>query len=240
MVCFQQKFARKSFDGEPHKIVILHTDPPWYQSTSPKNPIALVATFFPFHPITFCPTMFALTSIAKRQSVRAFSASASRWVAVGDKIPSATLFEGSPGNDVNLADETASGKSIIIGVPGAFSPACLASHIPGYFKKLREFNEKGYKSFYIVAVNDAFVTKAWGEALFAHLVGTNQVRFLADPKGEFSKDLDVLFDASKFFGNERSKRYALIVEDGVVKKTFIEPDNTSVDVSSADSVLKEA
>lgn len=184
--------------------------------------------------------MFALRSITARQSVRSFSASASRFVAAGDKIPSTTLFEGSPGNDVNLAAETASGKSVVIGIPGAFSPACLSSHVPGYFKNLREFNERGYKSFYVVAVNDAFVTKAWGESLFDHIMGTNQVRFLADPKGEFSKELDVLFDASKFFGNERSKRYALLVEDGVVTKTFIEPDNVSVDVSSAESVLKDA
>lgn len=184
--------------------------------------------------------MFALKSIASRQSSRCFSSTASRFVAAGDKIPSISLFEGSPGNDVDLSAETANGKSVVIGIPGAFSPACSASHVPGYFKNLRGFNEKGYKSFYVVAVNDAFVTKAWGDSLLNNVVGTNQVRFLADPKGEFSKELDVLFDASKFFGNERSKRYALLVEDGKVTKTFLEPDNVSVDVSSAESVLKEA
>lgn len=183
--------------------------------------------------------MFLSRTLAKPHLARCFSGSAARFVAVGDKIPSATLFEGSPGNNVNLADEAAAGKSVIIGVPGAFSPACLASHVPGYLKNLREFNDKGYTAFYVVGVNDAFVTKAWGDSLLGHLVGTDQVRFLADPKGEFSEELDTLFDASKFFGNARSKRYALLVEDGVVTKTFIEPDNVSVDVSSAESVLRE-
>ncbi|SGZ49998.1 CIC11C00000003990 [Sungouiella intermedia] len=184
--------------------------------------------------------MFLSRTFAKPQFARCFSGSAARFVAVGDKIPSATLFEGSPGNDVNLAEDAASGKAVVIGVPGAFSPACSASHVPGYLKKLREFNDKGYTSFYVVGVNDAFVMKAWGDSLLGHLTGTNQVRFLADPKGEFSEALDTLFDASKFFGNSRTKRFALLLEDGVVTKTFIEPDNVSVEVSGADAVLKEA
>ncbi|KAK6454080.1 Redoxin [Scheffersomyces xylosifermentans] len=162
-----------------------------------------------------------------------------RFVSVGSKIPSTTLYENSPGNEVNLAEEVAEGKSVIIGVPGAFSPACSASHVPGYIKNLRGFNEKGYQRFYVVAVNDAFVTKAWGDELLATVAGA-QIKFLADPKGEFTKELDLLFDATKFFGNERSKRYALLVEDGEVTKTFIEPDNTSVEVSAASKVLDEA
>lgn len=180
-----------------------------------------------------------LRSFAKPQFFRNFSGSAARFVSVGDKIPTVTLFEGSPGNEVVLAEEAASGKSIIIGVPGAFSPACLASHVPGYLKQLRQFNEKGYSSFYVVGVNDAFVMKAWGDSLLS-TIGTDQIRFLADPKGEFTSSLDLLFDASKFFGNERSKRYALLVEDGTVTGTFVEPDNVSVDVSGAEEVLKSA
>lgn len=184
--------------------------------------------------------MLLSRTFARPQLARCFSGSAARFVAAGDKIPSVPLFEGSPGNDVNLAEEAATGKSVVIGVPGAFSPACLASHVPGYIHKLREFNDKGYGAFYVVGVNDAFVMKAWGDSLLGHLVGTNQVRFLADPKGEFSEALDTLFDASKFFGNARSKRFALLLEDGVVTQTFIEPDNVSVDVSGADAVLKAA
>lgn len=173
-----------------------------------------------------------LTANVFRNSLRTY-------VAVGDKIPHTTVYEGSPGNEVDLAEETASGKSIVIGVPGAFSPGCSKSHVPGFIKNVRAFNDKGYQKFFVVAVNDAFVTKAWGDQLLESIAG-QQIRFIADPSGAFTKDLDLLFDASKFFGNERSKRYALIVEDGEVKKTFVEPDNTSVEVSSAAKVLDEA
>lgn len=172
--------------------------------------------------------------------VRSFRTSVPRFVAVGDRLPSKQLFEGSPGNAVDLSEEVAKGKSIVIGVPGAFSPACSASHVPGYIKHLRAFNEKGYKQFYVVAVNDAFVTKAWGESIIGNTVSSDQVHFLADPAGEFTKELDLSFDASKFFGNHRSKRYALLVEDGEVKNAFIEPDNTSVNVSDAEKVLESA
>lgn len=162
------------------------------------------------------------------------------YAAIGDRIPSISVYEGSPGNDVNLAEEASSGKAVVIGIPGCFSPACSSTHVPGYIKNIRAFNDKGYFQFYVVSVNDAFVTKAWGEKLLGHNVAGAQIRFLADPKGEFTKELDLLFDASKFFGNERSKRYALLVEDGKIVKTFIEPDNTSVTISAADKVLEEA
>lgn len=169
---------------------------------------------------------------------RTLSRTIARNVSSGTAIPSISLFDGSPGNAVDLTSELTS-KAVIIGVPGAFSPGCTATHIPAYLSNLRQFNEKGYKQFFIIAVNDAFVTKAWSDSLLRH-VGTNQVKFLADPSGEFTSSLDLLFDASKFFGNKRSKRYALLVEDGKVTKSFIEPDNTSVDVSAADKVLEEA
>lgn len=162
-----------------------------------------------------------------------------RSVSVGAKLPAIKLFDGSPGNEFNLVEEIGNSKAVIIGVPGAFSPGCTASHIPGYLHHLRDFNEKGYQKFYIIAVNDAFVTKAWSESLL-HETGTDQIKFLADPAGEFTGDLDLLFDAKKFFGNDRSKRYALLVENGKVSKTFIEPDNTSVNVSAAEKVLEQA
>lgn len=178
--------------------------------------------------------MLTFRSSTLPRFARTFTSSAARFVAVGDKIPSATLFEGSPGNDVNLADEAKSGSSIIVGIPGAFSPACLASHVPGYLKHLAAFKEKGIDSVYVVGVNDAFVMKAWGESID----NAGSVRFLADPKGEFSDAWDVLFDAAKFFGNARSKRYAVVTKDGKVTQTFVEPDNVSVEVSAAEAVLK--
>ncbi|KAF6063209.1 Redoxin family protein [Candida albicans] len=154
--------------------------------------------------------MFSFTRAVPKSQLRFTVRNSFRtYVSIGDKVPATPVFEGSPGNDINLAEETASGKTILIGVPGAFSPACSASHVPGYIKNIRAFNDKGYQRFFVVAVNDPF-------------------------------ELDLLFDARKAFGNERSKRYALIIEDGKVVKSFVEPDNTSVDVSAAQKVLEEA
>lgn len=96
---------------------------------------------------------------------RLFHSSRASFLAVGDSVPSVALQEGSPGNSVNLADETAKGKYIIIGVPGAFSPACSASHAPGYIKHADELAAKGVDGVFVVSVNDAFVMKSWADDL---------------------------------------------------------------------------
>lgn len=185
--------------------------------------------------------MFPSFRLAARPQLfsRGLKTSAPRFVAVGDSIPKATLFENSPGSAIDIGEETAKGKSIILGIPGAFSPAC-SNQIPAYIKNIRAFNEKGYTKLFVVTVNDAFVTKAFGDSLIQNQVGSDQIRFFADPKGDFVKELDLSFDASKFFGNARSKRFALLVEDGKVSKTFVEPDNVSVDVSDVSKVLDQA
>lgn len=109
--------------------------------------------------------MFSLS--ARSIANRTLAQSARRLLHAGEAIPSvSSLREGSPGNEVDLADLTKEGKSIIVGVPGAFSPACSASHVPGYISNLAKFEEKGYKVF-VTGVNDSFVFRAWGESLGA-------------------------------------------------------------------------
>ncbi|EDK43565.1 conserved hypothetical protein [Lodderomyces elongisporus NRRL YB-4239] len=186
--------------------------------------------------------MFSLSKVGVSSAIARSSFFSIRTLALkGDSIPSTKLFENSPGNDVDLNQETASGTSVIIGVPGAFSPGCTKNHIPEYLKNLDAFKGKGVEQIFVVAVNDPFVTKAWGEQLLkdnsAPTSATEAVRFLADSTGAFTRDLGLLFDATKVFGNERSKRYALLVRDGKVAEAFVEPDNTSVDVSAAPKVL---
>ncbi|KAF2772534.1 Redoxin [Teratosphaeria nubilosa] len=179
---------------------------------------------------------------------RAFHLSPRCFVEVGDAVPDIELREDSPGNKVSIAKEAAKGKGLIIGVPAAFSPSCSETHVPGYinFKDLKNAGKV-----FVVAVNDPFVTKAWGAtldpagksgvsqslgrlSLNTHLV---QVRFLADPHGEFTKALDLDFDATAIFGQPRSKRYVLVIENGKVKETHVEPDNTGVNVSAVEKVL---
>ncbi|KAL8663847.1 MAG: hypothetical protein Q9202_003533 [Teloschistes flavicans] len=154
---------------------------------------------------------------------RPFSTTSPAFVNRGDPIPDLDLVEGSPGNKVNLAKEL-KGKGLIIGVPAAFSPSCSASHIPGYL------NSPALKSagqVFVVSINDAFVMKAWGAALDPS--NKSGIRFLGDPDAKFTEALDLSFESAALFGNNRSKRYALVVEDGKVKEAHVEPDNTGVD-----------
>jgi len=177
--------------------------------------------------------VFARRLSANATRSRNFHVSTQTSVKVGDSIPSLDgLREGSPGNKVNLSDEI-KGKALIIGVPGAFSPGCTANHIPPFLKhpKLKNAGDV-----FVIAVNDPFVTKAWGESLDPEK--TSGVRFLGDPQALFTKALELDFDAAPVFGGVRSTRYALIIEDGKVKKAFVEPDRTGVNVSSAENVFE--
>lgn len=176
-----------------------------------------------------------LQSINRKAFVRGFRTLSPQLFKKGDKIPTGLpgLKESSPGNAVDLGQEVAKGKYILVGVPAAFSPACSATHIPGYIKNLPQLKEKGVKQVLVTAVNDPFVTAAWGKSLKV----PNDVRIIADTEGAFAKAGGHLFDSTKVFGNERSVRYAAIVQDGKVVEEFAEPDKTGVDVSSAESIL---
>jgi len=153
-------------------------------------------------------------------------------VKVGDSIPNVELQEGNPGGKVNLADVLKSGKGIILGVPAAFSPSCSETHVPGY---IHSEKTKSAGQVFVVAVNDPFVTKAWADSLDPN--GKSGIRFLGDPTAQFNEALDLTFDSTAIFGNHRSKRYALLVEDGKVKEAFVEPDNAGLNVSAAEKVL---
>ncbi|KUI58255.1 Peroxiredoxin-5, mitochondrial [Cytospora mali] len=177
-------------------------------------------------------TLTARSGLASATS-RGFHSTRPAFVKVGDAIPNLeVLTENSPANKVNLAKELSTGNGIIIGVPGAFSPGCSQKHIPSY---LTHPNLTKAGKVFVVAVNDPFVMKAWGEALDPS--ATHGVRFVADPSAEFTSALELDFDATKIFGNVRSKRYALVVENGKVKSAHVEPDGTGTNESMADKVL---
>lgn len=182
-------------------------------------------------------SFLARSAISTTRQTRSFHQCFPKFINAGETIPNTTVFEDSPGNKLSLTDAFNGKKSVIIGVPGAFSPACSASHVPGYLSNWQQFVGKGYSNLFVVAVNDPFVTKAWKDSLGA----PEDVHFISDATGELTEQLEFSFDASGFFGNERSKRYALLVDaEGKVENLFVEPDNVSVNVSSADNVLKHA
>ncbi|KAM3070019.1 hypothetical protein ACMFMG_003946 [Clarireedia jacksonii] len=181
----------------------------------------------------FTPRIRLLSTLRPSLSFsRTFTTTSPSLIKVGDRVPSlSVLVENSPANKVNLGELT-KGKALIIGVPAAFSPSCSESHIPGYIKhpKLKEAGDV-----FVVAVNDPFVTKAWGATLDPS--GSSGIRFLGDPTAEFTSAVDLAFDGKAIFGGPRSKRYAMQIEDGKVKALHVEPDNTGLDVSAAEKVL---
>ncbi|KAK3820321.1 MAG: Redoxin [Benniella sp.] len=165
---------------------------------------------------------------------RAFSTSAS--LISRSLSPAAVLHRSSPADTVHPAELFGSAKkAVLIGVPGAFTPGCSKTHIPGYLKHYNELKDKGVNLIGCVSINDAFVMNAWGKQLG---VG-DKITMLADPQGKFVKDLGLDFDASAALGGYRSKRFALVLEDGKITKVFVEPNNTGLSVSLAENVLKE-
>ncbi|XP_008707196.1 peroxiredoxin-5, mitochondrial [Ursus americanus] len=163
------------------------------------------------------------------------AASAMAPIKVGDAIPSVVVFEGEPGNKVNLAELFKGKKGVLFGVPGAFTPGCSKTHLPGFVEQADALKAKGVQVIACLSVNDVFVTAEWGRA---HNSG-GKVRFLADPTGAFGKETDLLLDDSlvSLFGNHRLKRFSMVVEDGIVKSLNVEPDGTGLTCSLAPNIL---
>jgi peroxiredoxin len=134
---------------------------------------------------------------------------------------------------VESGEALGKGKVVLFAVPGAFTPTCNDHHLPGFVMRADEILAKGVDKIACVAVNDAFVMGAWGNAQ-----GTgDKIQMLADGSGEFTAAAGLELDLSGPGLGTRSQRYAAILEDGVVQQIFVESD-TGVDVSSADAVLK--
>jgi peroxiredoxin len=155
-------------------------------------------------------------------------------ISVGDRIPDVTLRTMSTDGPAGIqsTDALGTGKVVLFAVPGAFTPTCSDHHLPGYVLRADDIVAKGVDTVACVAVNDAFVMGAWGQAQ-----GTDgKVLMLADGNGEFTAAMGLELDGSGFGLGTRSQRYAAIIEDGVVTDLMVE-SAPGVDVSSADSVL---
>ena len=164
-------------------------------------------------------------------------------IAVGQKLPNATLYEflneASEGcalgpNAFEVEKLVAGKKIVIFALPGAFTPTCSAQHVPGFVEHFDAFKAKGVDEIWCVAVNDPFVMGAWGRDL---KVG-KKIRMLGDGSAEFTKKLGMEFDLIARGLGVRSQRYAMIVQDGVVKTLDLEAPG-KFEVSDAASVLKQ-
>ena len=153
-------------------------------------------------------------------------------IAVGDKIPNVTLkVMGEKGpQDISTESLFAGKKVVLFAVPGAFTPTCSAAHLPGFVVKADEIKAKGVDSIICMAVNDPFVMDAWGKAQNAE-----HLTMLADGNGAFTQALGLELDASGFQMGQRSKRFALIANDGVVELLNI--DASGLEQTSAEAIL---
>ncbi|MDZ7628712.1 MAG: peroxiredoxin [Parvularculaceae bacterium] len=157
-------------------------------------------------------------------------------ISKGDKVPAVdvTLATADGPQKINSADIFGKGTVALFAVPGAFTPTCSARHLPGYVDKAADLKARGVDKIVCVSVNDAFVMKAWGQAQNALGV----VEMVADGNGDFTRALGLELDARGFGMGERSKRFAAIIKDGVVKDLFVEAPG-AFDVSSADYMLSK-
>jgi glutaredoxin/glutathione-dependent peroxiredoxin len=156
-------------------------------------------------------------------------------IQVGDKLPEANLkrLTADGIKDVSVGDLTRGKKVVLFAVPGAFTPTCSERHLPGFVEQADALKAKGVDTIACVAVNDPFVLGAWEKA---RNVG-GKVTMLSDGNGDFTRALGLEFDGSGFGLGKRSRRYAMVVEDGTVKTLLVEEVPSQAERSSASAIL---
>jgi glutaredoxin/glutathione-dependent peroxiredoxin len=157
-------------------------------------------------------------------------------IKVGDRLPEATfrvIVDGAM--KPRPASEVFKGKRVVlIGMPGAFTPTCNKNHLPGFVTHAGNIKAKGVDTIAVTAVNDHWVMHHWGQAAG----GGGKIEFLADNNGEFAKAIGLEFDATGGLGGVRSKRYSMLVDDGVVKVLNVEEQTGKAEVTSAENLMK--
>lgn len=156
-------------------------------------------------------------------------------IKVGDKIPSVSLrYMNESGMQSVNTDELFKGKKVVLfALPGAFTPTCSAKHLPGFVQNADKIRAKGVDTIACLSVNDAFVMNAWGKDQKVD----GKVMMLADGNADFSKAVGLTMDGSGYGMGLRAQRYAMVVEDGVVKALNIEAPG-AFEVSSAEAIMK--
>ncbi len=158
-------------------------------------------------------------------------------IAIGSRLPQATFKEKTADGPVEITtDQLFAGKRVVLfAVPGAFTPTCSLNHLPGYLDNRDAILAKGVDDIAVVAVNDWHVMGAWAQSSG----GLGKIHFLADWDGAFTKALGLDVDLSGGGLGVRSKRYSMLVEDGVVKSLSVEESPGQATVSAADAMLQQ-
>ena len=163
-------------------------------------------------------------------------------ITAGDRLPEATLMETTEFGDacplspkpVNTAAAAKGKRIVLFGLPGAYTPTCSAKHVPGYVANLDALKARGVDEIWCVSVNDAYVMAAWGRDQDA----IGKIRMLGDGNAELTKKLGLERDLTKDGMGIRSRRFSLLVEDGVVKRVNVEQPG-KFEVSNAETMLTQ-
>ena len=153
--------------------------------------------------------------------------------AVGDRIPDVEAkildAEGNP-QSVRTGEVMGSGRVVLFAVPGAFTPGCSKVHLPGFVEGRDQLAAKGVSKVVCTSVNDAWVMDAWGRS-----AGADDIVMLADGNGDFAEAIGLTLDATGHGLGQRSKRYAAVIQDGVIEA--LEVDGGEIEASTCSSIL---
>lgn len=154
----------------------------------------------------------------------------------GDRIPEGKLKQMGPDGPMNVTASELLGKGrvVLFSVPGAFTPTCDAKHLPGFIEKASALRDKGVDRIVCLAVNDVFVMNAWGKSAGAG----DKVVMAADGNGDYTRALGLELDARGHGMGMRGQRFALVIQDGVVRQVYLEGPG-EFKVSSAEHILAE-
>ena len=157
-------------------------------------------------------------------------------IAVGDRVPDAELLRmGSDGPEtIRLGECLAGRKVVLLALPGAFTPTCDAAHLPSFIRTKPGFDAKGVDEILCVSVNDAHVMRYWGEMSGATKAG---ITMLADPESAFTKAVGMEFSNPAVGFHDRSRRYAMLVEDGIVAVLNVEETTGQCEISAGETLL---
>ena len=156
-------------------------------------------------------------------------------IQVGDHLPQVTFrVSGADGPEAKTTDDLFKGRRVVlVGVPGAFTPSCHRNHLPGFVTQKDEILARGVDTIAVTSVNDVFVLDAWSKAS-----GAEGLEFLADGNADFAKAIGLEMDGTGFGLGMRSKRYSMLVDDGVVKILNVEETPSKAEASGAEALLK--
>jgi peroxiredoxin len=157
-------------------------------------------------------------------------------IKIGDHLPEATFRVMTANGPVaKTTGEIFDGRKVVLfAVPGAFTPTCHNNHLPGFLAKAEAFKQKGVDAIAVTGVNDIFVMNAWAKASG----GEGKIEFLSDGNADFAKALDLTMDGSGFGLGTRSRRYAMLVDNGIVKQLNIEDVPSKAEIAGAENLLK--